>query len=177
MFTPKETRLFSKNGLDVQLVRVAGNVTVMALIAGESLISQVDGPAVVASNLSASDSAVIVSGVVATDFLFVSQKNIQAARQLTGGILRVSTLSGSAMLCQVSDRFPALRTGRIQATLLTPPHWIIAEREGFNMRDLPFLFRSISTTRRFIGNNPDTVKRFVKFHIDALHLMKTDRET
>jgi NitT/TauT family transport system substrate-binding protein len=190
--------------LDVQLVRIAGNVAVMALIAGESPISQVGGPAVVASNLAGSDAVVIASGVVvATDFVFVSQKDIKSARQLKGGVLGVSTLSGSAMLAthfalrklgldpnkdvsivvigQASDRFIALRTGRIQATLLTPPHWIIAEREGFNvltdMGDLPFPFSTISTTRRFIGNTPDTVKRFVKSHIDAVHLMKTDRET
>jgi len=202
VFTAKETGIFSKNGLDVQLVRIAGNMAVMALIAGESPISQVGGPAVVASNLAGSDAVVIASGVVATDFVFVSQKNIKSARQLKGGVLGVSTLSGSAMLAthfalrklgldpnkdvsivvigQVSDRFIALRTGRIQATLLTPPHWIIAEREGFNvltdMGDLPFPFSTISTTRRFIGDNPDTVKRFVKSHIDAVHLMKTDRE-
>jgi NitT/TauT family transport system substrate-binding protein len=202
VFTAKETGIFSKNGLDVQLVRIAGNVAVMALIAGESPISQVGGPAVVASNLAGSDAVVIASGVVATDFVFVSQKEIKSARQLKGGVLGVSTLSGSAMLAthfalrklgldpnkdvsivvgQASDRFIALRTGRIQATLLTPPHWIIAEREGFNvltdMGDLPFPFSTISTTRRFIRDNPDTVKRFVKSHIDAVHLMKTDRET
>ncbi len=34
-----------------------------------------------------------------------------------------------------------------------------------------------SHVRRFIGDNPDTVKKFVKSHIDAVHLMKTDRET
>ncbi len=174
VFTAKETGIFSKNGLDVQLVRIAGNVAVMALIAGESPISQVGGSAVVTSNLAGSDAVVIASGVVATDFVFVSQKDIKTARQLKGGVLGVSTLSGSAMFAthfalrklgldpnkdvsivvigQASDRFIALRTGRIQATLLTPPHWIIAEREGFNvltdMGDLPFPFSTISTTRR-----------------------------
>lgn len=40
----------------------------------------------------------IASGVVATDFVFVSQKNIKTADQLKGSVLGVSTLSGSAML-------------------------------------------------------------------------------
>ena len=199
-FIGKET---GKNGLDVQLVRIAGTVAVMALIAGESPISQVGGPAVIASNLAGSDAVVIAGGVIATDFVLVSQKEIKTARQLKGGMLGVSTLSGSAMLAthfalrklgldpnkdvsivvigQPSDRFVALRTGRIQATLLTAPLWIVAEREGFNVltdvRELPFPFSTISTTRRFIRDNLDTVKQFVKSYIDAVHLLKTDRET
>jgi NitT/TauT family transport system substrate-binding protein len=97
-FITKESGIFSRNGLDVQLVRIAGNVAVMALIAGESPISQVGGSAVVASNLAGSDAVVIASGVVATDFVFVSQKDIKTARQLKGSVLGVSTLSGFAMI-------------------------------------------------------------------------------
>jgi len=175
----------------------------MALIAGESPISQVGGSAVVSSNLAGSDAVVIATGVVATDFVFVTQKDLKTARQLKGGVLGVSNLSGSAMLAthfvlrklgldpnkdvsivvigQASDRFIALRTGRIQGTLLTAPHWIIAEKEGFNilsdLGELPFPFSTVSTTRLFVRNNPDTVKKYVKSYIDAVHLLKTDRET
>ena len=202
-FVGKDAGIFSKNGLDVQLVRIAGNIAVMALIAGESPIGQVGGAAVVASSLAGSDAVVIASGVVATDFVLVSQKEIKTARQLKGGILGVSNLSGSAMLAtqfalrklgldpnkdvsivvigQASDRFTALRTGRIQATLLTAPHWITAEREGFgiltDVGELPFPFNTISTTKRFIRDNPETVKRFIRSHIEAVHLLKTDRDT
>jgi NitT/TauT family transport system substrate-binding protein len=203
VFTAKETGIFYKNGLDVQLVRIAGPVAVMALIAGESPISQVGGAAVIASNLGGSDAVIIAGGVTATDYVLVSQKDIKTATQLKGGLLGVANLSGSSMLAsqfalrklgldpskdvsivvigQASDRFLALRTGRIQATLLTPPHWIIAEREGFNtLTDttaLPFPYNTISTTQRFIKDNPDSVKKFVKSQIDAVHLLKTDRKT
>jgi len=82
---------------------------------------------------------------------------------------------------QPSDRFVALRTGRIQATLLPTPHWIIAEREGCNVltdtTEIPFPYSTIATTRRFMGDNPDTVRKFMKSYIDAVHLLKTDRET
>ena len=202
-FIAKETGIFSKNGLDVQLVRIAGAVAVMALIAGESPICQVGGSAVIASNLGGSDAVIIAAGTIATDYVFVSQKDIKTARQLKGGVLGISTLSGSAIFAshfalrklgldpnkdvsfvsigQASDRFLALRTGRVHATLLTPPHWIIAETEGFNIltdvTELPFPYNTVSTTRRFMAENPDTVRKFVKSQIDAVHLLKTDRET
>src|SRR5262245_66453806 len=44
----KETRIFEKNGLDVQLIYFTGGTTaVLALVSGEVPISQVAGPAVV----------------------------------------------------------------------------------------------------------------------------------
>jgi len=203
VFIAKETGIFSKNGLDVQLVRIAGAMAVMALIAGESPICQVGGSAVIASNLGGSDAVIVAAGSTATDYVFVSQKEIKTARQLKGGVLGVSTLSGSAIFAsyfalrklgldpnkdvsfvvigQTSDRFLALRTGRVQATLLTPPHWIIAEREGFNIltdvTEMPFPYNTVSTTRRFMAENPDTVRKFVKSQIEAVHVLKTDRET
>jgi len=42
---------------------------------------------------------------------------------------------------------------------------------------LPCLHNGIALSRRFIRDNPDTVKRYVKSQIDAVHLMKTDRKT
>jgi NitT/TauT family transport system substrate-binding protein len=86
-FAAKEAGIFSKNGLDVQLVRIAGAVAVMALIAGESPICQVGGSAVIASNLGGSDAVIITAGSTATDYVFVSQRDIKTARQLKGGIL------------------------------------------------------------------------------------------
>ena len=67
--------------------------------------------------------------------------------------------------------------------MLSPPTSIVAEREGFNsLADvgalgLPFLHNGIALSRRFIRDNPDTVKRYVKSQIEAVHLMKTDRKT
>ncbi len=81
------------------------------------------------------------------------------------------------------ERLISLRSKLLQATLLSPPTSIVAEREGFNsLADvgalgLPFLHNGIALSRRFIRDNPDTVKRYVKSQIDAVHLMKTDRKT
>ena len=97
-FVAKEVGFFSKNGLDVQLVRIAGTMAVMALIAGESAISQVGGSAVIASNLGGSDAVIVAGGVVANDYLFVSQKNIKAAKELKGGTLGVSKPVESSFL-------------------------------------------------------------------------------
>jgi ABC-type nitrate/sulfonate/bicarbonate transport system substrate-binding protein len=74
----------------------------------------------------------------------------------------------------------ALRTGRIQATLLSPPASLIAQNEGLNLlvdvTGLPFQNNGVVTTRKFIRDYTDVVRRYVKAHIEAVHLMKTNRE-
>jgi ABC-type nitrate/sulfonate/bicarbonate transport system substrate-binding protein len=58
----KETKLFEKNGLDVQLIYFTGGTTaVLALVSGEVPISQVAGPAVVNAALAGSD-VVMIAG-------------------------------------------------------------------------------------------------------------------
>ena len=59
----KETRIFEKNGLDVQLIYFTGGTTaVLALVSGEVPISQVAGPAVVNSALAGSDIIMVAAG-------------------------------------------------------------------------------------------------------------------
>jgi len=78
------------------------------------------------------------------------------------------------------DRLTALRTGRIQATLLSPPTSLAAQKEGFNLlvdvAGLPFQDNGPVTTRKFIREQPDIVRRYVRVQVEAVHLMKTNRE-
>jgi NitT/TauT family transport system substrate-binding protein len=199
----KETGIYNKNGLDVQLIRATGNVAVMALISGEVGIGLMGGASVIASNLSGSDAVIIASGQVITDYVLMTQPKIKTAEQLKGGIVGVASLSGSSISASrfalrklgldpdkdisfvvvggTGDRLVALQTGRIQATLLSPPFSVIAEKEGSNLLtdvgELPFPYNSLVSTRRFIKNNEEIVKRYVKSHVEAVHRLKVDRET
>ena len=75
-----------------------------------------------------------------------------------------------------------LRAGKIQATLFSPPQNFAAQGEGFNLLadvadlGLPFVHVVVATTRGFVRDNPETVRRYVKSYIEAIQLMKTDRE-
>jgi ABC-type nitrate/sulfonate/bicarbonate transport system substrate-binding protein len=65
--------------------------------------------------------------------------------------------------------------------LLNPPTTFVAQREGFNvladLGTLPFQNNGVVTTRKYINENPEAVRRYVKSQIEAVHLMKTDRAT
>jgi len=198
----KETGLYSKNGLNVELVRVTGNVAVMAVISGDLNIGFIGGSAVITSNLGGSDTVMVAAGQVTTDYSLLAHSSIKSVEQLRGKAVGVASQVGSAMTATLHalekhglgrndvtllvvggtpERLAALRTGRIHATLLSPPTSFAAEREGFNIladvMGLPLPYNSVVSTRRFVRQNPDVARRFIKAHLEAVHMLKTDRET
>ena len=140
-FIAKETGIFAKNGLDVQLVRTTSTVSVMGLLSGDLAILQVAGPAVLSSALKGADAVFVAGGAVTLDYWFMSAKAIKTPVQLKNGTVGSSDLSGASFIASqfairklglnpikevaiiraggTSDRLVGLRTGRLQATLLS----------------------------------------------------------
>lgn len=202
-FVARETGIFAKNGLDVQVIRATSSVSVLGLISGDLSIIEVAAPAVVTSNLRGSDVVYIAAGVVTLNYWLMSSKGIKTPAQLKGGVIGSSDLTGSSFVAiqfavrklglnpdqdvaiirsgGTPERLLALRTGRIQATVLNPPTNFIAQKEGFNVltdvTGMPFQHNGVVTTRKYIRENSETVRKYVKAHVEAIHLMKTDRET
>jgi ABC-type nitrate/sulfonate/bicarbonate transport system substrate-binding protein len=200
----RETGIFSKNGLEAELVRTRTTIGVMALLSGELDFIQASGPVVIESNLRGSDLVYVAGGMATLDFIFMSQPEIKSAETLRGGIVGLASIRGASLVATefalqklglrskevkfivvggTPERLISMRNKRLQATLLSPPTSIVAEREGFTVLadvgalGLPFLHNGIATSRRFIREDPDTVKRYVKSQVEAVHLMKTDRKT
>lgn len=154
------------------------------------------------SNLRGADLALVAAGAVATDYWFMASKEIKTAQDLKGKLVGLASLRGSTIVASryalekmgldadkdvkfiqiggTSERLTALRTGRIQATLLSPPASLVAQKEGLNVlidvTGLPFQNNGVVTTRKFIREHPDIVRRYVKAHVEAIHLMKTNRD-
>jgi ABC-type nitrate/sulfonate/bicarbonate transport system substrate-binding protein len=200
----RETGIFAKNGLDADLVRTRTTIGVMALLSGELDFIQASGPVVIESTLRGSDLVYIAGGMATLDFIFMSQPEIKTAEMLKGGVVGLASIRGASLVATefalqklglnskdvkfiviggTPERLISMRNKRLQATLLSPPTSIVAEREGFNVLadvgalGLPFLHNGIAASRRFVRDNPDTARRYVKAQVEAVHLMKTDRKT
>jgi len=196
----KESGLYAKNGLDLQLIRVTGNVAVMAVVANEVNIAFMGGTAAITSNLAGSDAVIVAAGEIATDYSLITATKIKSPEQLKGSVVGIASVVGSATTATVyglqklgisrndvtllvvggtPERLAALRTGRIQATLLSPPTSFAAERDGFNILtdvNMPLPYNSVVSTRKFAKQNPDIMRRFIKAHLEAVHMLKTDRD-
>ena len=202
----KETKLFEKNGLDVQLVYFTGGTTaVLALVSGEVPICQVAGPAVVNSALAGSDIVMIAGGATAADYSLISGREITRPEQLKGGSVAVSNFGAASDFIAryalekigltpgkdvsmvqaggISDRLAAVLVGRVQATVLNPPASFIGQKKGLNVLadvaklGLAFQNTGVATSRRFSREQPEIVRRYVRAQVEAVHRIYTDKQT
>jgi NitT/TauT family transport system substrate-binding protein len=201
----KDSGIFAKNGLDVQLIFFTGGTTaILALVSGDVPITQVSGPGLVSSVLAGSDAVFIAGGIVSLNYVLMGKAGIKSAEQLKGGTLAISRF-GSATdsiarfalrkmnltpgkdvtLVQVGsgpERLNATLTGKVTAAVINPPSSFIAEKRGLaviadvSKMGLVFQHTAPATTRRYIRENPDIVRRYMKSHVEAVHKMWTDKD-
>jgi ABC-type nitrate/sulfonate/bicarbonate transport system substrate-binding protein len=200
----KDAGIFEKNGLDVQLVFFTGGTTaVMALVSADTPIAQLAGAAVINSVMAGSDAALIVGGVTSLNYYLMGRPEIKTAEQLKGGSVAISRFGSSSdfiaryalqrvgltpgkdvtivQIGSTTARVDAAMTGRVQATVVNPPASIIAQKRGMTiLADLPKLglvyqHTSAATTRKYIREHPDIVRRYVKSQV-AVHRIYTDKE-
>jgi NitT/TauT family transport system substrate-binding protein len=202
----KETGLYAKNGLDAQLVYFTGGTTaVMALVSGDISLSQNAGPEVANAYLGGSDPVIIAGGTVTLDYWLMSRADIKTPEQLRGGSVAISRFGSVSdfiarfalqrsglvpdkdvtivQLGTTTDRLVALAAKRVEATVLNPPTMFIAQKNGLNViadvsaLGLAFQHAGVATSRRFIVQHPDVVRRYLRSHVEAVHRIKSDRET
>jgi len=174
----------------------------MALLSRETPISEIAGPSVVSASLRGTDVVLIAGGIVTSDQSLVSRPDIKTAEQLKGGSVATSIFGGSSdflarmafkklgltpakdvaivQIGGVPERLGALEKGKVQGAMLGMNEALMVQKKGFNVLvvvDQPYQGSGVATTRRFIRENPDIVRRYVKSQIESVHRIKTDRET
>jgi ABC-type nitrate/sulfonate/bicarbonate transport system substrate-binding protein len=69
MWVAKDTGIFAKNDLDVQLVYFTGGTTsVMAMVSGDAPMVQASGPGIISASLAGADAVYVVGGIVTLDY-------------------------------------------------------------------------------------------------------------
>jgi NitT/TauT family transport system substrate-binding protein len=201
----KDTGIFAKNGLDVQLIFFTGGTTaILALVSGDVPMTQVSAPGLVNSVLAGSDAVFVAAGMTSLNYVLMGKPGITTTEQLRGGTVAISRF-GSATdsiarfalgkigltpgkdvtLVQVGSgpaRLDATLTGRVTASVINPPSSFLAEKKGLVVladvakMGLVFQHTGAATTRRFIREHRDIVRRYVKSHVEAVHKLWTDKE-
>jgi ABC-type nitrate/sulfonate/bicarbonate transport system substrate-binding protein len=95
------------------------------------------------------------------------------------------TVGKDVTLIQVGsgpERLSALQTGRVTAAVINPPSSFIAEKRGMAVladvaqMGLVFQHTGAATTKKFIREQNDVVRRYVRSHVEAVHKIWTDKE-
>ena len=187
LIVAKENRFFEQAGLDVELINIPPTIAVTALISGDIQYVIFAG-----TTLNAAVRGLPVKLVMVYNdrplFSLMARGDIRSIKELKGKVLGVATLtSGESFLSRrllkdagidadkemtlrvignTPDRFQALRAGAVDATTLTTPVDIHAERIG--LRRLAFMGDTLESINggfgvsdRWLQQRPDQIKKMI----------------
>ena len=200
----KDLKIFEKHGLDVEIIMITGAARSVAALLGNSThfsTGSATGP--LAAAVRGSDIKVIAASYNKFPYAFVVRPDIRSPTDLRGKRVNILNYGGSNDLAlqlalkewglRLSDiqvviggdaptRLGSLMAGRMDATILSPPHLTIALKAGYrvlaDMGDMStnFTQSSLYVKASSLRENRDRVKRFLRAYAEAIHVIKTDRE-
>lgn len=204
-FIAKQAKLFEKNGLDVEIIRIGGSSRVVqAMVAGEIKMAHVGASTVVEANLSGGDLVIIASTVNVPTFHMMVGAAVKSPKDLVGKRIGISRFGGATEVLtrsvlekwgiDSSKDVTLLQMGGVQETatgliarvvdagLLSSPQYLTVMDEGFHSlayladMGIPYMSGAIATTRTFIRSQPDIVRRFMRGLLEGIKVYTTDRE-
>lgn len=196
--------LFEKNGLDVELLFVeGGSVLTQALVGGSVDIAQ-NGYAPVVNAAVAGADLVIIGGIAnVLPMMLVVDGSITNADQLRGKSIAISRYGSSTdvaakmalehlgltpqdvnilQLGNEGTRLAAYKSGQVQGVMAQLPGAQDLVDEGAVMlADVGTIAQgypntAFATTRDYLAENPEVVKRFYKAMAEGLHAFAADPE-
>ncbi|TAJ78427.1 ABC transporter substrate-binding protein, partial [bacterium] len=200
----KDLRLFEKYGLNADLVMITGGArSVAALLGGSTQFATGSGTAPLLAYARGSDVTILAASYNKFPYSFVVKPDIRSPKDLRGrriGILNFGGSNDIALQLALKEwglkqqevqvviggdaptRLLSLTVGRLDATILSPPHLTKAVQAGYRLlADMGEMRANFSQStlyvrRGYLRENRDIVKRFLKAYSEAVHVIKTDRE-
>jgi NitT/TauT family transport system substrate-binding protein len=201
----KDAGIFSKNGLDVSLVLIAGGSgMIQALVAGDLPIAVVSGEPAILARLQGADTVILGGLINIIDFSVITAPEIKRPQDLKGKKLGVSRFGSSTdfviryaldkwglvpdrdvAILQIGSqpaRLAALKSGTVHGTIVGPPADIVARKSGFNeiatpeQLNLAYPNTSIVSTASIISKNDDLARRIMRAMVEGIHSFKTQKE-
>jgi len=202
VWTAKDTGFYAKNGLDVELVLLVGApLAVAALVGGETPIVHTGASAVITSNLAGSGAVLIAGAINRFPYVLFVTDQIKRVEDLKGkkfGVSRIGSADNAAAVTvlekfgikeseityvqagSIPGRLAAMQTNALQATLLQAPETLKAKEIGlralldFTKLDVEWQQNGVAVTRDYIKKKPDTIRRFMRAYVDAIHFNLTN---
>jgi NitT/TauT family transport system substrate-binding protein len=202
-FLAKEAGLFKKHGLDVEVIYAPGNIALRALAAGEVDVISGAGAFAIIPMLQGLDIVILADVEQFLGYQLLVRRGIEKPAELIGKSLGISSFGtasdfglrdmlqrvavdpGRVAIVQIGDsstRLGAVLSGRIDGTILNPPASFMARKKGLRVLldgsklRIPYSGGQVVTLRQTIKASPEKLRRFMKAHIEAIYLFKTNKE-
>jgi NitT/TauT family transport system substrate-binding protein len=198
--------VFSKYGLDVQLLYIGGGSVVMqALLGGDVQFVRVGANAVVQASIRGAEMKMIANTINRLVFKLMSKPEIKSAADLKGKSIGVTRLGGSTDFALdlalkkwglrrgtdvavlqtggMPQLLGAITNGPLAAGIISPPTNLQAQKLGlrelvdFGDLDIPYPNSPLAAMQSYLIKNRDLVARFLRAYAEGIHRVKTDRNS
>ena len=203
LWVAKDTKLFEKYGVDVELTYIR-SVAIEALLAGEVQFVRASPPAVVRSTLRGADLAIIANTINVAVFSLMTRPEVSRPEDLKGKKIGVTNLGDSPdlVLSLLLERWGLQRNKDLTVLGIRGgmPELMVSVSKGFvdggmiaapsNLRGIkmglrelvdtaeygiPYVNSPLSTRRSFIKTNRDAVLRVLRAYYEAVQETHNDK--
>jgi NitT/TauT family transport system substrate-binding protein len=205
LWVGKETGIFRKNGLDADLVYIAGGPRSMAaLLSGQLQVIGTGGNALVAANLGGAKDTVLIATTYNTlVFSLMTRANLKEPKDLQNKSLGVTGLGSLSdftlrtllrkwgldptrdVVIRPMGGYPeilsAMQSGMLDGGVFSPPGNLTALSLGYRefadagSMGIEYASTCYATTRSFIRDHRETVAQFIRSLTEAIHRFKADK--
>lgn len=205
IWVARDAGLFTKEGFDDQIIFIpSGTSLTQVLVAGDVDIGSLGGGPVMAASLGGADVKVIGNTVNKMIFSLHTKPEVKSIEELRGKRIAVSRFGSAAdiaartalrkynmdpnkdvilmQLSTMSNMFGALKSGAVEASMVSPPTQFLSEKLGFKElvsitdMDLAYPNPSMAVPGELIRKKPDVIDRFLRAYVRGVHRARTDRE-
>jgi ABC-type nitrate/sulfonate/bicarbonate transport system substrate-binding protein len=174
-------------------------------VAGDVDIASLGGGPVMAASLSGADLKVIGNNVNKLIFSLHAKSDVKSIEDLRGKRIAVSRFGSSSdvaarhalrkhnldplkditlmQLGTMANMFGALKSGAVEASMVSPPTQFLSEKIGFkeilSVTDMNLAYPNpaMAVSGDLIRKKPDIIDRFMRAYVRAMHRAKSDRES
>jgi len=200
IWTAKETGAFAKEGLDVELLYIrTASPTMQALLSGELQFAHIGPVAVLNAWSEGGDVVWLGTTIRSMVFTLLALPSIKSPADLIGKRIGITGKGSSAEIAVqmalkhlnldpakvlfsyiggVPDILMAMRSGAVQAGVVSPPTTTIGKKLGYKslvfLPDLNqrFTFAGIVSSHRYVQENPRVARAFMKAITEGVAIYK-----
>ncbi len=204
LYVAQDAGIFRKRGFNLEMIFIAGgSLSTQALIGGSLELLMTGGPPVINAYLRGARLKIIGGVTNILPYVLITGSRIASSEQLRGKRIGISRFGSNTdfvvrlalgnlglspadvTVLQVGgsqSRLVALKTGSIDATVLSPEEALAAEKLGLNplldfvAKGVEFPHVNIVAREEYLQTQAPLVKRFMTAYLEAIHFFKTRKE-
>ena len=203
LYLGQDMGIFKKQGLNLEMIFIPGGSLSLQALIGKSLdLLMTGGPPVVNAYLQGAKIKIIGGATNLLPYMFVATGGIRSPEQLKGKTIGISRFGSNTdyvvrlalgqfalspnevQILQVGGsqaRLVAMKSGAIQATVLSPEESLVAQKMGYGIlfdfieKGIEFPHVNVVARDDYLETQAQTVRSFMRAYIEAVRYYKTHR--